>query len=186
MRFIAVLLTVIGMALAQVHTDHNMGMRSMNTLERLSGKNFDIAYMAMMIDHHQGAVEMSEAVLKVSKDERIRKAAQDIIAAQTKEIAQLTDWLKSWYATTPNRLYMQMMRSDMKAMMNKANQAMTTGLADRGFLEGMIPHHQDALNMSQPCLSKAARPELKQFCQSVIEAQSTEIKQFETWLEAIS
>ena len=193
MRWIMVLLIAMGVGLAQhgghnmaQHTQHNMGMQSMSTLERLSGKNFDIAYMSMMIDHHKGAVEMSEAALKVSKDERIRKAAQEIIAVQNEEIAQLTGWLKSWYQTTPNRLYMQMMRSDMKGMMDKASQAISKGSADRGFLEGMIPHHQDAVDMSGPCVKKAAKPELKAFCQTVIEVQAAEIKQFQEWLKTLN
>lgn len=181
MRLIMVLCVAVGIGLAQ-HGGHNMGTQSMATLGRLSGKNFDIAYMSMMIDHHQGAVEMSEAVLKVSQDERIRTAAQAIISVQNSEIAQLTGWLKSWYGATPNRLYMQMMRTDMKSMMDKAKQAAANGSADRGFLEGMIPHHQDAVDMSEICLKNAARAELMAFCQTVIEVQTSEIEQFKKWL----
>jgi uncharacterized protein (DUF305 family) len=56
---------------------------------------------------------------------------------------------------------------------------------DRAFLEGMIPHHQDAVNMSQICLQKAARAELKRFCQGVIAVQSREIEQYQQWLKSL-
>lgn len=56
---------------------------------------------------------------------------------------------------------------------------------DRAFLEGMIPHHQDAVDMSRACLQQAARAELKRFCQGVITVQSREIEQFRQWLKGL-
>ncbi|GIW26243.1 DUF305 domain-containing protein [Meiothermus sp.] len=188
--FVAALL--LGWGLAQ--TDHSahgsMAMQSMAELGRLSGKEFDIAYMSMMIEHHKGAVEMAGAILKVSKDARIRKAAQEIVAVQNKEIAQLTAWLKAWYGAAPSQRYMQMMRDDMKPMMEASMMGMQAMPGhqmpvDRAFLEGMIPHHQDAVNMSQICLQKAARAELKRFCQGVIAVQSREIEQYQQWLKSL-
>jgi len=164
-------------ALAQPgHAGHGpMAMQSMGELQKLSGRSFDIAYMSMMIEHHKGAVEMARAILKTSKDARIRKAAQEIVAVQQKEITQLEGWLKAWYGVAPSQRYMQMMRTDMQPMMPSVP-------TDRTFLEGMIPHHQDAVEMSRLCLQKAARAELKRFCQGVIEVQTREIAQFKNWL----
>ena len=49
----------------------------------------DRDFAAMMIPHHQGAIDMAKAVLQYGKDPETRKLAQDIVAAQEKEIAQL-------------------------------------------------------------------------------------------------
>jgi len=49
---------------------------------------------------------------------------------------------------------------------------------DRAFLENMIPHHQDAINMSELALKKTNKPELKKFAQEVIAVQSGEIGQY--------
>ena len=181
---------LLGWSLAQTdHAGHgSMAMRSMAELQKLQGRNFDIAYMSMMIDHHKGAVEMAQAILKVSKDARIRKAAQEIIAVQNKEITQLTGWLRSWYGVAPSQRYMAMMRADMKPMMDTSLMGMMPGRGsspDRAFLEGMIPHHQDAVDMSKLCLQKAARAELKRFCQGVIAVQSREIEQYRQWLKSL-
>ena len=46
-----------------------------------------------MIAHHQGAIEMANVVLRHGKDSEIRKLAEDVIAAQTSEIAFMRDWL---------------------------------------------------------------------------------------------
>lgn len=194
MRLLMILVTMLGLAVAQMNMDNmqmgSMGMKSMTALDKLSGRDFDIAYMSMMIEHHKGAVEMAQAALRASKDTRIRNAAQNILSVQNKEITQLTGWLKIWYKVSPSQMYMQMMRGDMKGMMDTAMQGMTPmeGMVmavDRSFLEGMIPHHQDAVDMSQLCFKKAAKAELKSFCQGVIEVQTKEIKQYQEWLKTL-
>ncbi|OGG79957.1 hypothetical protein A3A39_01065 [Candidatus Kaiserbacteria bacterium RIFCSPLOWO2_01_FULL_54_13] len=70
----------------------------MGELEDLSGDAFDRAFISEMIVHHEGAVEMAEAALKNAKHEEIKKMAEDIISAQTREIDQMKEWQRSWYA----------------------------------------------------------------------------------------
>lgn len=54
----------------------------------------DVAFMAGMLAHHKGAVEMSEVALKYAKDEKARDLATRVIAAQKAEIAEMEAWLK--------------------------------------------------------------------------------------------
>lgn len=48
--------------------------------------NADVDFLAMMIPHHAGAVEMARAVLRHGSDPATRRLAEDIIASQTIEI----------------------------------------------------------------------------------------------------
>jgi uncharacterized protein (DUF305 family) len=57
--------------------------------------NADKDFLAGMIPHHQGAIDMAEVVLKHGSDPKARKLAQDIITAQKKEIADMQEWLKA-------------------------------------------------------------------------------------------
>jgi uncharacterized protein (DUF305 family) len=57
-----------------------------------------------------------------------------------------------------------------------------SGRAEVRFLEGMIDHHQMALDMANDCLKKAVGDELKTLCQNVIKAQTPEIEMMQKWL----
>jgi uncharacterized protein (DUF305 family) len=50
------------------------------------GGNADIDFLAMMIPHHQGAIDMARAVLVHGRDPVTRRLAEDIIASQRVEI----------------------------------------------------------------------------------------------------
>lgn len=53
----------------------------------------DVDFVNGMIPHHQGAVDMAKILKEKGKDPELQKMANDIIAAQEKEIAFMKDWL---------------------------------------------------------------------------------------------
>jgi uncharacterized protein (DUF305 family) len=46
----------------------------------------DRDFVAMMVPHHQGAIEMAKAELKYGHNEQLRRLAQEIVATQQQEI----------------------------------------------------------------------------------------------------
>ncbi|BCQ23589.1 DUF305 domain-containing protein [Caballeronia sp. NK8] len=67
-------------------------MSGMSSIEYTGDADRD--FVAHMIPHHQGAVEMAKVELKYGKDAKLRKLAKDVIAAQEKEIAFMKQWLE--------------------------------------------------------------------------------------------
>ena len=49
----------------------------------------DTDFAAMMIPHHQGAIDMAVAELRYGKNEQLRRIAQEIIVDQQQEIAAM-------------------------------------------------------------------------------------------------
>jgi hypothetical protein len=49
----------------------------------------DRDFVAMMVPHHQGAIDMAKAVLRYGRNEQIRRMAQEIVVTQQQEIAAM-------------------------------------------------------------------------------------------------
>jgi uncharacterized protein (DUF305 family) len=49
----------------------------------------DRDFVAMMIPHHEGAIDMARAELRYGHNEQLRRMAQEIIVAQQQEIAAM-------------------------------------------------------------------------------------------------
>src|SRR5262249_17774214 len=56
--------------------------------------NPDVDFLAMMIPHHEGAVEMARLLLIHGKDPLTRGLAEEIIAGQTAEIGAMKNRLE--------------------------------------------------------------------------------------------
>lgn len=73
--------------------------RAMEIMERdmraapMTG-NVERDFVAMMIPHHQGAIDMAKVLLLYGKDEELRNLAQQVITEQQTEINLMRAWHK--------------------------------------------------------------------------------------------
>jgi len=51
--------------------------------------DIDRDFVAMMVPHHQGAIDMAQAVLRYGHNEQLRRLAQEIVVTQQQEIAAM-------------------------------------------------------------------------------------------------
>lgn len=77
-----------GTAFTQFAKEMNIGMNKMMRDMHAPGYTggADVDFLAMMIPHHEGAVEMARLLLVHGRDPATRRLAEDIIASQTVEI----------------------------------------------------------------------------------------------------
>jgi uncharacterized protein (DUF305 family) len=96
------MMTLVAVAAAQmrpsvVEFDHAMQL-SMSRMDSgmkaapMNG-NIDHDFAAMMIPHHQGAIDMAKAELLYGKDPVMRRLAKEIIVDQQSEIEVMQLWL---------------------------------------------------------------------------------------------
>lgn len=74
---------------------------SMAKLTRLDGAEFEIAFMHMMVKHHEGAIKESEKCLDKAYHGELLSMCEDIRVTQTAEIEQMQTWLCEWYGMCP-------------------------------------------------------------------------------------
>lgn len=80
----------------EAHTALMAGMDKMNADMMAGGMaaDPDVAFICSMIPHHRGAIDMAKAELQYGDDEWSKTLAEQIIAAQEKEIADMLAWLE--------------------------------------------------------------------------------------------
>jgi uncharacterized protein (DUF305 family) len=176
------------------------GMGSMMNAEGMSGgmatgsfdedQPFDLQFIDQMIVHHQMAIMSSEHMISDSERPELRQLAENIQRSQSEQIEQMQEWRNESHPDdteqAPGMSNDMMDDGMMEQMMGGSMQRMMGGdTADAMFLRMMIPHHQDAIDMSEEALERAEHPELKELAQTIIDEQSAEIELMQGYLDEI-
>lgn len=66
-----------------------MSASALNSLSRASGRTFDDMFLSMMIDHHEGAIDMARTVKSEGSHSEVAVMATAIIKAQAAEIVTM-------------------------------------------------------------------------------------------------
>jgi uncharacterized protein (DUF305 family) len=78
---------------------HAMGMH-MDPSDLRGARPFDLAFLDMMIPHHEGAIRMAELQLDRGRNRTVKRLARAIVRAQTKEINQMHAWRIQWFGVS--------------------------------------------------------------------------------------
>ena len=134
----------------------------------------ELMFASMMIPHHSQAVTMSELALANTTNPEVLALATAIRDAQGPEITQMQSWLdqSDYSGTHAGHMDMGGMLSDEKI----AKLAIAKGAAfDRLFLEGMIAHHEGAIEMAE-MIKDSTNSEVKKLYANIVASQSAEIE----------
>ena len=144
-----------------------------------SGNEIDRAFAGDMIPHHESAIEMAEIAVENAESDFVKQLADDIIAAQQREIETLTriDGKLETEGVEAGDLGAGHMEATDMATLRDADPF------DRAFVDMMVPHHQSAIEMAQVELEKGENPELKALAQEIIDAQQREIDEMNEFRE---
>lgn len=153
--------------------------------ETYKGEEFDRYYIANMIAHHQGAVDMAKRAQTNAKHPELKTMANDIISSQSSEITDMTSWQKTWGYPASNGDMMidhsAMGMEDGMAAMTQQLEGKTGDDFDKLFIQLMIKHHTSAIDMSKPAATNAQHQEVKDLATAVIMAQTKEVAQMKQW-----
>ena len=140
-----------------------------------AGNGTDRAFVAEMIPHHEGAVEMAEIAQERGQSPFVKQLAEDIIRTQKQEITELRSEDEQLADAGVEKGKLGGGHSTM-GMGEDAASLKTADPFDRAFLEMMLPHHSSAVAMAKTELARGEDPELKALAQKIIDAQEREIR----------
>lgn len=162
-------------------------MRAMEAVEP-SG-NVALDFLDGMIPHHAAAIAMAESYLgHGGADETLRQIARDVAVTQRQEI----DEMRSMAQTLREKGEKNAQREEAylkayRAMLTQhhASHSVPTANVDETFAEGMILHHQMAVDMSKAALQYAQEEDVRALAQRIVEAQEQEIAQMQEVLKRL-
>lgn len=189
--YLALIGFVVLIALRVVNSDsggHMMGdsnSSGMNNSQSTSDLQMNESMFAeMMIPHHQQAVEMSDLALSKSTNPSVLDLAKRIKNAQSAEIIQMQSWLggesNSMMSDHSGHSMGGMLTDEELSKLESASGAEF----DKLFLEGMIAHHEGAIDMSR-MIKDTTTKEINAFGVNVVEVQSAEIREMKEILESL-
>jgi uncharacterized protein (DUF305 family) len=158
-----------------------------NMMDKMHSKtptgDFDIDYATMMIEHHQGAIDLSQVELLKGKNEKLKSIAQRIINKQTKEQEVLRAYLKNAKPSGMKHGEGELQKS-MEAMMGKMKGMQMANDIDKDFAAMMIDHHQAGISMAKLQVTHGMDDKLTQMAKKSITDHQKEIKELEAILAA--
>jgi uncharacterized protein (DUF305 family) len=175
------ILFIIVVALFAVTSDRLSELKTQEavTTQTSSTSMSDQDFLTNMIEHHEGAVAMARQAEAKSTRAEVRAFADQIITAQTKEIADMYAWRKEWFGDDQH--------VEMRMGAQMPSMAIDLGKADadfdKRFLEAMIAHHQGAIDMANKVIVPTTRPEIHNFASNIVTIQSEEINKMKSWLK---
>ncbi len=131
----------------------------------------DIMFAEMMIPHHEQAIEMADLALAISQDSEVLSLATQIKSAQAPEIEEMKSWGSSHMGSHAGHMMDGMLSDEELEELSRASGPDF----DRLFLEGMIKHHEGAIEMAEMIL-ESKNAEAASLARNIIETQKTEIE----------
>ena len=130
----------------------------------------DLGYIKAMIAHHGGAMTLAEQTKAKSERPEIIKLSEEILAGEPKAIAELYQWKKDWYRDVRKVEY--------KEVPNIGDYDVNFDLR---FLNALIAHHEEGVEMAQEIKLKSTRPEILNNADAVIEFLNGGLEMLKDW-----
>ena len=160
-----------------------------------AGETYDLRFIDAMVQHHKGALRMSEFVFDIGVP-GVGTLAKEIWNVQSQEIKAMQQWRKAWYPEAPIYPIADLPGGDPNSMAGLTRMSsdqivamqMLDGIPSKKtrvdwFLENMLHHHGAALVMAHDALEKSTNPTILHLSRNIIFVQRAEILQIRKMLQ---
>ena len=146
--------------------------------------NIFAVYMTL---HHEAAIITSSGIKEITKDPKVADLAARIIKAQSTEVQDMQELIKSDALTgndsTSFQKSMENIMGNMMKKMKLPSGKLTPDQATQVFLENMIVHHEGAVEMAKAYLKTGKNKKLINISKNILATQPAEIKEMQNLLK---
>lgn len=158
-------------------------MNSMSGMDKGSmgttpAKDADQEFIRMMVDHHQGMIDMADTALAKNGSEHTRMDAREMLGKQTQEQKKMLDMLKSDYSETKMPMVMPSNAQMISELASKSGKDL-----DKTFKEKVIAHHVEAIKMIDDYTPKFTKPAVRTMAAKMKKDQQAEIADLKSELK---
>ena len=146
------------------------------------GTDVGDTWVRKMIEHHQGAIDMSDIILPLNPSADVAAMAQMTIEKQGKEVEDLRKLVKQG---SPSPQSGELYRPSMTKMHDAMMAAKGTDISET-FLRKMLVHHRGGVAMSDVALQKGVSGALRQQVQKTRDDQQKEAHMVEAMLRGMT
>ncbi|WP_327088766.1 DUF305 domain-containing protein [Nonomuraea sp. NBC_01738] len=147
----------------------------------------DVMFAQMMIPHHRQGIEIVRQVTDRPVSKQLKTLASAIQVTQDDEVKRMIGWLQEWGQpiTPPSNAHAHhggLPETDREqiARLKKARNF------ERDFINLLIAHQDDAVNMARIELYNGINPSAKQWADQVVASRQQQIEQLKLMLKAVS
>ena len=143
-------------------------------MNRPAARDADQEFLRMMVDHHEGLVQMATAAMSKASKSATQGDAHNLHTKQAEEQKKMIAQVQSQYGET------------VTPMVLPSNKAMLDSLAaksgadyDRAFYRNVVAHHREGIRMTDEFLPRLTKADVKQMAERMKAEQQKEITEFE-------
>jgi uncharacterized protein (DUF305 family) len=157
-------------------------------------EDLDRSLIDAMVPYHEGVRELASLALTRSEHAELRPLLSELVRVQGLEINEMRRWRQQWFGSSATPPMRQIPRLSAEAGSTGASainlEAEVVRLRsapapiDRAFIDTVVPHYQNMIDLARRAETRAACPELARIASAIIEHQQRERDQLTRWRQA--
>jgi len=189
MMVIALLASAFTVVHEDLHQAMNKMMQKMKSMKMTGDPDKDFA--GLMIEHHQGAIDAANIVVKSGKDKEIKLMAQKILSSQPQDQKDLHhlnakhDQSHAAHAQGTSATHISQFPNEIKGIMDAMDSRMKnikmSGNLDYDFATMILDHHEAAIALANAEIKYGTVTEVKSIAEKIKSDSQRDINELQRW-----
>lgn len=140
---------------------------------RPPARDADHEFLRMMVDHHEGLIEMASAAMTKASQSSTQGDAHQLHTKQEQDQQRMLAMIRTQYNDSIAPMVLPSNRAMIDSLAGKSGQSY-----DTTFYRNVIVHHEDGVRMIDQHLAHLSTPEVRQMAERMKTEQQREIAEF--------